>query len=83
MRNFGILLVDRADKNNRKGLKLTSNTSIFDFTFWTQVLTPDIAWSSVVHSTKDLRFSLGFVVSSSRNTEPTRVALPGLLGRTI
>ena len=41
IRNFGTLFADRADKNNRKGLKLTSNSTIFDFMFWTRVLTPD------------------------------------------
>jgi hypothetical protein len=35
--------VDRADKNNTKGLKLTSNNNaIFGFAFWARVLTPDI-----------------------------------------
>ena len=38
IRNFCTFLADRVDKNNRKGLKMTSNDSIFAFTFCTMEL---------------------------------------------
>ena len=34
------LLADRADKNNGEGLKLTSDSPVFGFTFWIQVRAP-------------------------------------------